>query len=115
MQDERKANDTGQQLNTRARSRINTVEIIRDRLLLVYNKARSALASLGKLQQSDRYPRLTRDDLDRKSTHDKSRINDTYHIDGPLWLIEGIEDDLGTITIIILGSSRPLTLSRYLL
>jgi hypothetical protein len=88
LQDKRKAGDTGQLLNTRSRSRIHTVEGIRDRLLSIYNTSRNALVGLDRQSFSDRFPNLTLDDLERHSTMKKRQLNDTLRQDGAIWGIQ---------------------------
>jgi hypothetical protein len=73
----------GQKQNTRARSRIQSTEAIRDRLLCIYNTSRECLVTLGRLDPNEkRLPSLTLADLSRKSTMDTRRINDTYRPEG---------------------------------
>ena len=87
----KKKHDRGVRKLTRTRARFISVEVVRDRLLLIYNSSRAALISLGKLDPNDqRLPPLTVDDLKRKSTVDKRQRGDTYRSDGGLWVIPGV-------------------------
>jgi hypothetical protein len=84
----RKANVVGQHMNTRARSRIHSMEAIRDHNLAVYNTNRKALITLGTLLPDDKHlPPLTQDDLHRKSTVDKRQTGDTNRTDGKVWAV----------------------------
>jgi hypothetical protein len=98
LQDKRKADDAGQQLSTRARSHIQSVEATRDRILHIYNITRKALMSLGKDELVKRFPPLSHADLFRKSTEKRRQLNDTYREDGRIWGIDtfrGLEDTSG--------------------
>jgi hypothetical protein len=88
LQYKRQWNVVGQRKSTRARSRIYSMEAIRDHYLLVYNTNRISLLTLGRLQESDdRLPRLGLEDLARKSTVAKRQTGDTYRADGKLWAL----------------------------
>jgi hypothetical protein len=82
----RRTNVVGQRRATRARSRISSMEAVRDHYLLVYNTTRAGLVSLAVLHPNDeRLPQLSSNDLIRKSTVAKRQPGDTYHADGKFW------------------------------
>jgi hypothetical protein len=86
LQFKRRMNVVGQRKATRARSRIYTMEAVRDHYLLVYNKTRDALISLAALHpEDDRLPHLGLTDLARKSTITKRQAGDNYRADGKFW------------------------------
>jgi hypothetical protein len=88
LQSRRKKNEEHQKQQTRARSRIQGHEHFRDGLLATYSSCRQALTSLEYLsdpQAKQRYPVLTVNDLDRKSTFRKRSIGDSHRADGELW------------------------------
>jgi hypothetical protein len=84
----RQWNVVGQRKSTRARSKIHSMEAIRDHYLHVYNTNRLSLITLGRLQQNDDHlPHLSLEDLARKSTASKRQTGDTYRADGKLWAL----------------------------
>jgi hypothetical protein len=88
LQHKRQSNIVGQRNTTRARSRIFSMEAIRDHYLQVYNTNRASLIQLGKLQPNDHHlPHLGVEDLARKPTVAKRQTGDTYRADGKLWAL----------------------------
>jgi hypothetical protein len=86
LQFKRRMNVVGQKRNTRARSRIYTMEAVRDHYLLVYNTTRDALIALAALHpEDDRLPHLSLTDLARKATIAKRQAGDNYRADGKFW------------------------------
>jgi hypothetical protein len=85
-------NAKGQKENTRAFTKIARAQFICDHVLETYTCARAALESLKCLDDETtrrRYPVLTQDSLQRKSTTDKKARGETYHTDGGLWTSGG--------------------------
>jgi hypothetical protein len=86
LQFKRRMNVVGQRRSTRARSRIGTMEAVRDHYLLVYNTTRDALIALAALDPEDgKLPHLGLADLTRKSTIAKRQAGDNYRADGKFW------------------------------
>lgn len=83
-------NMRGQKSNTRSAHQVQKVELARDTTLAIYNSSLDALLSLGCWSEEadrERYPRLSLDDLVRKSTQNKRQLGDTYRPDGRLWIL----------------------------
>jgi hypothetical protein len=95
LQHERKANNTGIRPNTSACSKIHTVELLHNQLLLIYNSSCQALITLNNQKADERYPPLTLADLVRKPTGDKWQLNDTHRSEGAIWLL-GTYDSAGS-------------------
>ena len=88
LHSQRKKNAQHQKQQTRARARIKTLEFTRDSQLATYSSCRQALDSLGCLNDplsQSRYPVLTAEDLNRKSTFRERGAGDSRHADGQLW------------------------------
>jgi hypothetical protein len=88
-------NASGQAENTRAFAKIDRAQFTCEYILEIYKQARGALESLGRLddaRNSQRFPVLTRESLQRKPTTVKKALGDTYAVDGGLWTSGGTFD-----------------------
>jgi hypothetical protein len=88
-------NASGQKNNSRASTRIGRARFTCQYILEIYGRARMALEALGRLDDVDvsqRFPVLTQESLQRKSTTEKRALGDTYECDGGLWTSGGTFD-----------------------
>lgn len=74
----------GQDANTRANTEIRSIEAKRTELISDYNLFRSALASLGSLDEIKWRP-LTEKDTYRKSVERRRKAGDSHLAEGSLW------------------------------
>jgi hypothetical protein len=107
MQKLRRKNKNSQRESARLHRLRNSVELMRDRILEIYNSSRMALES-HRVPGSDTeelFPPLSLDDLYRKSTLDKRVRGDTFRPDGSLWGLG--EFKLSSITATSITSPGP--------
>jgi hypothetical protein len=76
--------DRGQTANTISNSKIALLEERRDFVMGEYNRVRNKLVRLGE-EYVGGFPKMSRDDLYRKSTVDGRNVGDSRRTDGKFW------------------------------